>query len=201
MDNKKESRKYKRYALSIIFSATLLLLTYMAIFKRGSFMDILMVGGFFGILHLLDKKYDLSTEAFSLAILAICIHLFGVLGMYSQIMIPGIMGYDKLVHFISAISTAYLLLEIIKEKHALLRYTLIIFAVMGAGAMVEIVEFVGWHYFGVNNGGIFTLTDGLAEMDSDLQRFDTYFDMIINLTGSMLASVFSIVMKRNKIGE
>ncbi len=189
----KDKNKRIFYVNSLIVFGSLI---YSAIFNINIFIDILVVAGFLAVLYRFDKMYHFSIGTLLLMSLAILFHLFGVLGLYSTFLINGALGYDKIVHFTGGFAGAYTLIEASKESHKGVRYAIAILAVMGAGAIVETIEFLGWHYFGINNGGIFTQGDGLPITSSVLQKFDTYFDIMFNLCGACLGSLTAFTTDR-----
>lgn len=186
-----------RYIYPAILLSGVLFLFYSILFKPSILVDVLVSVGFFGVLYYYNIKHKISAGASLLVFVAIIANLLGVAGLYAHFAL-GIIGYDKLVHFISSFAVAYALLQISTEKQIFLRYGFVIFIVMGLGAIMEINEFIGTVYFGVNNGGIFAMSDNL-QIKSDLQKYDAYFDMVTNLLGS-LAAVFS-VMLRSRFGK
>lgn len=194
-----ETRNYnnnnKYIYLTIILGVTLLLF-YSLFFKHQLIADSLLVIGFLIIVSYYDIQHKMSSGAFLLVIVAITLSLLGAMGLYAHF-IWGIIGYDKLVHLISSFAVAYALIELSSQKQNFFRYSSAILVVMGLGAIVEINEFIGTAYFGLNNGGIFTIGDNLSTIKSDLQRYDTYFDLITNLLGAFTA--VSFVILRNKI--
>lgn len=179
-----QQKKKVFYAISL---GIVLLLFYSLFFDISELGDVVIFGLFFLGLHFFNKKHDFSLKTFYLIITAISLHLLGTLGLYSKFIILDVVGYDKLVHFTSGFALTYGLFEVITEKNKFLRFILVLFTVMGAGAVVELSEFVGQHYFGVNNGGIFTTVDNLPSIRTDLQKYDTYFDMIFNILGACAA--------------
>jgi len=187
-----------RYIYSAILLSGVLFLFYALLFKPSILADFLVSIGFFAILYYCYIKHKISAGAFLLVFVAIITSLLGTAGLYAHFAL-GIIGYDKLIHFISSFAVAYALLQISAEKQIFLRYSFVILVVMGLGTLMEINEFIGTAYFGINNGGIFAIGDGLPAIKSDLQKYDTYFDMITNLLGSLAA--VSYVALRSRFGK
>ncbi|MEK6943424.1 MAG: hypothetical protein AABX00_05160 [Nanoarchaeota archaeon] len=184
-----------RYIYPAMLLSAIVLLLYSFLFRPSISADFLISIGFFAILYYIYVGHKISGGAFLLGIAAITVNLLGAAGLYAHFAF-GAVGYDKLVHLISSFAAAYALLEISTEKQMFLRYTFVILMLMGLGALVEINEFIGTAYFGMENGGIFAIGDGLSVIKSDLQRYDTYFDMITNLLGGLMA--VSFVMARSR---
>ena len=181
------SRKYIFYTVLL---GSVVLLLYSIFFKPSALSDFAVSIVFFAILYYFGKKYKISIGAFLLVSVAILSNLFGSFGLYAYFVLFGIIGYDKLVHFTSGFAVSYAILQVITEKKTLLRFVFVILVAMGLGALVEINEFIGTRYFGINNGGIFAIGDGLPVIKSDLQKYDTYYDMIFNFAGALMCAFF-----------
>jgi len=191
----RDDYKNNKYVYLGIFLSALLFFFYFLFFKQSAIADFLLSSIFFVISYYYYKiKHNISTVAFLFLLIAIIVNLLGATGLYAYFAV-GIIGYDKLVHLISSFAVGYALLQISTEKKMFIRYSFIILVVIGLGALVEINEFIGTAYFGINNGGIFTIGDGLSLIRSDLQKYDTYYDMITNLLGASLAVFFVILRK------
>lgn len=192
----------KKHVLLFILLGAAILLSYSLVFEPSSLLDVLVSMGFFAILYYYDKKINMSIGAFLLVFVSILLNPLGLFWLYSHFVLFGFIGYDKVVHFVSSFAVAYALLQSYKEKKTVLRCSLVILIVLGLGAIVEINEFIGSRYFGIERGGIFAIGDYLPEVKSDLQRYDTYFDLIFNLAGSLTSVFFAILQnccKRTRI--
>ena len=100
------------------------------------------------------------------------LHILGCFGAYG-FFIYYVIGYDKLVHFMSGLALIIALLELLTENNHLVKIGIALLILLGLGSIVEISEFIGSVYFGIDNNGIFSIGDGLSVV-SDLQRYDTY---------------------------
>ena len=176
------SRTYWHWAT---FALVVFVLTYSLIFKPEFLPELVFISSSYVLLYLYDRKFKLSTPAYILFVCIPLVHMLGVLGFYA-IFIVGNLGYDKFVHFFGSFAALYGVSEIFPKKMKF-RYIFLILVVLGAGSIVEANEFIGYRYFGVDNGGIFTMGDQLPEIKSDLQTFDTYFDIIFNTLGAITA--------------
>lgn len=135
----------------------------------------------FGLKWFTHGTTDVASRV--LIVLAIVGCLAGTLGLYAHFAI-GFVGYDKLVHFVSGMAIAAVALSTLNESPG--RQVIIaLLLVLGAGSIIELSEFVGTRYFGNDVGGVFAIGDGLPIV-SDLQKYDTYFDLATNLFGGML---------------
>ncbi len=199
MVNIKKKIKINKYLFYAYFIGFVSFLLYSIFFKISAYVDVIVCFGLYLPVFFLYRKYRFSAAAFLFMIIGISLHLLGSLGLYSYFLF-GPIGYDKLVHIFSSFAGAYAFLTSNIDKDNVLRYLIIILMVMGFGALVEINEFVGSTYLSINQGGILTQGDGLPMIKSDLQRYDTYFDMIFNLAGVLSCVFFMISRKiiRNK---
>ena len=151
--------------------------------------DILFTVGLIFFLHWFAKGKHIPILVDVLIVLAMVLHLAGSFGLYAHFLF-GVIGYDKLVHFVSGAAMMAYALVVLFEKYPR-RYVFALLILLGAGAITELLEFIGTYYFGIDNGGIFAISDSLPIV-SGLQRYDTYFDMLTNLIGGMVTMVFVI---------
>lgn len=190
--------KIKKHITIVILVVMALVLVYLLFFNLSGVLDFAVCTGFFTLLFYFDRKKNFTTGVFLLLCAAILIHLFGAAGLYSKFVF-GIIGYDKVVHFVSGLALSLALLQISSEKWVFWKYATVILAVAGLGAIAEINEFVGTAYFGLETGGIFAIGDGLPSIKSDLQVYDTYFDMLFNLAGTLVAVLLNLSSKKRFI--
>ena len=136
-------------------------------------------------------------------------------GIYSFFPFNSIIGVDKYLHFLNAF---FLTIVVFWYAHHYLRtnntplsaFQIIVISLvfpLGIGALIEINEFVGSTYFGVTSNidthtvqyvSIFTTHDTLPETRSELQLYDTYFDLIFQLFGELAALVTGFLTIRRK---
>jgi hypothetical protein len=124
-----------------------------------------------------------NTSAILLSI-AILMHMAGVFGLYSKFVF-GVLGFDKLLHLFATFAITFSLLDYLKQMKFKTVFAPLI--ALGAASTIEISEFIGTYYFGINAGGILAIGDNLPEVRSALQTYDIYFDLIFNITGALLA--------------
>jgi hypothetical protein len=184
----------------IIFIITALILfsfiIYSLIFSFSIIDNMLAAAAVLAIIYLYDRKFNISLTALILLCIAILLNPLGTFGLYSYFILFGNVGYDKLIHLFSSFAISYGLLEGFKGRKTFLTFAAAILVVCGLGSVNEISEFIGYRYFGVDNGGIFTTFDTLPVARSDLQAYDTYFDLIFNLAGAFIASIYMISMDK-----
>jgi hypothetical protein len=173
-----------------MFFAVILLsfLAYSILHQKSAIIEILIAISCLTVIYYFDWRYGLSVEAVILLSAGALLNPLGIFGLYSYFILSGFVGYDKVIPFFSAFAIAYGILDMQKSRNPL-TYAASILIVMGLGSLIEITEFIGEIYFDVDTGGIFAMTDTLPEMKSDLQKYDTYYDMIFNLVGAACGSL------------
>lgn len=187
------------YTLSI---TAIVLLAYCIIVQPSAIADVLAAIAFIVIVYFFDRKYYFPFEVIIFLLIAILLNPIGVFGLYSKFVFFDI-GYDKLIHLFSGFAIAHGMMHIVSTKSRISKYATIILIVLGLGVLMEISEFIGTRYFGIDKGGIFAIGDTLPEIRSDLQRYDIYFDFIFNLAGAIVATLINFIrnpknQKKNK---
>lgn len=160
--------------------------------------DMLVSIGFFTLLYFLDRRYKFSNITIIIVTIALILGASGSLGMYNYFVIY-YFGFDKLIHFTNSLAAAFILMHIVKDKHFYLKYFFVILIVAGIGSVNEINEFVGFTYLHIKDYGIFTQGDNLAEIKSDLQIYDTSFDMIFNVIGACFGIILFFIYKKTRL--
>lgn len=187
-------REHVKRLFEVLFGVLVLVLVYTVFFNRSLFADIL-----FMILIVVGLRWyghgKLGCWTVTAMMAAIFAHVAGAFGLYGHFA-AGVIGYDKIVHLISGIAIGLFVLEESAEPMPR-RVILALLIVLGAGAFTELSEFVGTRYFGVNNGGVFTISDGLPIV-SDFQSYDTYFDLITDLVGGVIAALVWFVQRETR---
>ncbi|MDO8481114.1 MAG: hypothetical protein Q7S65_04845 [Nanoarchaeota archaeon] len=182
----------KPYALPVLASTAAAMLLGL-FFKPDAWMDVVIAIGGLTFLYFFDRKKEISHTSFFLLLTTFVLNPLGVFWLYTQF-VSGILGYDKVVHFTSSLVATFVLLEIDRKK----RYGFVLLIVLGMGTVVELGEFVGTYYFGIDKGGILAVGDTLPSIKSDLQRFDTQFDFVFNLLGTIVGGFAAFVRQRAK---
>jgi hypothetical protein len=116
-------------------------------------------------------------------------------------------GYDKLVHFTSAITGAAILSKIlytnimpnvhlkISHKDFLTLFSVLSVAML-AGVMTEFIEFLGYTYLDVPWPGIFSPMD-LKSVVLDNYYTDTIHDLFIDLIGALIGGLgYFLIIKK-----
>lgn len=181
----------------MIYLSSVLFTLYSLIFMRSAIADGLFSIFCFVILDYLDRKKGLSGGAIVFVFVAVGLHLAGVLGVYSYFVYRFI-GYDKVVHVFGSFAVCYVLLQTVEQRQRWLLVTFAIVLTAGFGSLVEIIEFIGTRYLDIDLGaGIFAMSDSLNQI-SDLQRYDTWFDMIFNLLGAVISALAAYLKNQTR---
>lgn len=190
--------KNKAFANIIFLSTTFILSCFLivSIMQKQNFIgdNIVFIIILFG-LYILQKRFYVPWLATALVCLAIIFHTAGTLGLYGKFVV-WVIGYDKLVHIIASFATTFYVFQLIAKKQKIKWIPFAILIMFGLGAIVELSEFIGTRFFGIDNGGLFAIGDELPEVKSDLQKYDTYYDMIFNLVGGLLSVVLILLMRK-----
>jgi hypothetical protein len=84
----------------------------------------------------------------------------------------------------------------IDRKNVAVKIFIAALVILGFGSINEIVEFVGQRYFHIYGPGMFSQGDLLPPtITNDLIRYDTWWDMIFNLFGTIVAAIIIILHK------
>lgn len=194
-----ESTNRKKLIFIIMAAILFSFILYSLTFNFSIIDNMLAAIVFLVIIYFYDKKFNMSFTALILLCIATLLNPLGAFGLYSYFILFGVVGYDKLIHLFSSFAITYGILEGFKEKKTFLKFAVAILIVGGLGSVNEISEFIGYRYFGVDNGGIFTTSDTLPSVRSDLQTYDTYFDLIFNFAGAFIASIY--IISRHKFRQ
>ena len=196
MHKARNQRAGKKCIFYIIILVCSFFFLYSLLFKPSVLIDVAVTILFFAALYYYDRKTNLSIGAVLLLSLAIILNPLGLLFNFYSYFVIGVVGYDKLIHFVGGFAVVYALSQNFPGKRTALSYVIIILVLLGLGTIIEINEFIGFRYLGIDNGGIFTIEDTLPVVRSDLQRFDTYFDILFNLAGALSAVLFLVFRKK-----
>jgi len=178
-----------RGIIFIISFFILAVFTVISVIQKHNFVPDNVLGFLLiGLVYLVQKRSRVSDLSIILVNLSLLMHTSGTLGLYGKFVVS-IIGFDKLVHIFAGFAVTIFSFQVISEERRLFFIPFAILVVLGLGAVIEINEYIGTRYFGINNGGMFAIGDELPEMKSDLQKYDTYWDMMFNLFGSVLSGI------------
>ena len=176
------------YFFTIIMLVTLAAIAYVndSVFFTDAIISIFAITA---VYHF-RKSLVYSWEGALLCCLGWLMNTAGTLGAY-DLSVEGF-GWDKLLHFISITGLTILIYAYLQRKSELSVLEVVaitFFIAQGFGAINEIVEFIGSHYFNVGQG-LFGMMNGLSEPMSNFDRFDTHWDMIINTLGILTGLLY-----------
>jgi len=179
--------------LTIIALSILFLLLLASIFFRPEFIkDSIFVLLLTVLFYFVEKKMSLPDWGFILVLVVIILHPVGLLLNFYALFVAGI-GYDKFFHFTTGLTMTLVFYAWLRKKLSP-TFAIIVAVLMtlGVGSINEIVEFIGQQYLNIQGPTMFSQGDLLpATLTNDLVKYDTWYDMIFNLIGSMVATVIS----------
>lgn len=165
-----------------------------SVFFSDALISIIAVSAIFS----LRKQLLFSWEGTMLCCIGWLMNMAGTLGAY-DLSYAGV-GWDKFLHFTSILGVTLLAYSFFKQKEINLSAfgigIIVFFVAQGFGAVNEIAEFIGSHYFGVGQG-LFGMMNGLSEPVSNLDKFDTHWDMIINTIAIVVGLTFTALRYRS----
>jgi hypothetical protein len=186
METSHKTKSLTNWFAIILFSSAFLITTITFVFAPHPYIDNAWCIALILILGYFVKYQKINYFSASLLLIAILLHMAGVFGLYSKFVF-GILGFDKVLHFFATFSITYGLLDYMHNMRMKNIFAPLI--ALGAASIIEVSEFIGTFYFGINAGGITAIGDNLPEIRSALQTYDVYFDFISNLLGASLALI------------
>ncbi len=146
---------------------------------------------------LYNKKIHLTTQILFGLTIVWTMHIFGGniyvsdTRLYDLWIIPQILKYDNIVHAFGSFIATFIVYELIGpamnkdiSKNSFFLFFILVSATMGIGAFNEIIELGAVLFFNA------------AKQVGDY--FNNAFDLVFNLCGSLVASIFIIINKRAK---
>jgi hypothetical protein len=160
-------------------------------------MDAIVGLVFSGVYYLIQRKYSLKTWCIFLGFTPVFLNLVGLQFGFFALSIYGV-GYDKILHLVNSAAITILIYHWIDidRKNVAVKIFIAALVILGFGSINEIVEFVGQRYFHIYGPGMFSQGDLLPPtITNDLIRYDTWWDMIFNLFGTIVAAIIIILHK------
>ena len=181
---------YRQYdPFSWIFMSTVALLSILGLVAYAArsvfFIDSIISIAVISVVYYYRKRLLFSWEGTLLCCLGWLMKMLGTLGAY-DLYIAGI-GWDKALHFISILGVTLLVHAYLSRKGLNMAETAILtfLIAQGFGAVNEIAEFIGTHYFGAGQG-LFGMMNGLSEPANKFYMYDTHYDLIANTLAILL---------------
>lgn len=150
-----------------------------------------------GAFYLIEQKYPLNPAVIMLGFIPFYFHTLGVLFGFFGATIIGL-GYDKWTHFLNSMVATIVIFYILiaHNKERIIKHIVLAFMVMlGFNLIHEVNEFVGTRYLGIYSESLFSQGDGLAPSGSDLQVYDSWWDMIFDIWGGILAAIILFIIR------
>jgi len=172
-------------------------LLYATLFKQQFILDTLFCLVAIGVFYLIEQKYPLNPAVIVLGFIPFYFHSVGVLFGFFGVSILGL-GYDKWTHLINSMIATLVLFYILiaHSKERIVKHITLAFMVMlGINLIHEVNEFVGTRYAGIYSESLFSQGDALPPSKSDLQIFDSYWDMIFDIFGGLLAALILSILR------
>jgi len=196
--------KKERWIIYIIFMCIYVFLIIFNIMNKSQWLiDSIGAVVFLTFVFLICEWFKMEKLEFILFNCALLIHNFGSFGFYELTF--NIFAYDDIVHLVFSIIAAYIIFNfiirklsikkkqrikysIIKENKVIFMF-LVIASVTMLGVIVELIEYVGFMYFGFGEGILF-FGSGDSSMEGIAgQYLDTMRDIIVNIIGSFIGSL------------
>jgi uncharacterized membrane protein YjdF len=203
-----ENTREKAYAKSrklkhcIFIVAALIVTAYLVWFALNDplyVFDCIFAYLVMGIFFSLEKKYPLEPGLIILGLIPFMLELTALAFGFFSFSLLGF-GYDKMLHFTNSLLITILLFFWIStnhKKHKGIKILIAILVVMGVAAIGEILEFLGQRYFHLYGPGMFSQGDLLpSTLKNDLTNYDTWWDMIMALTGAVFAGIALLIKKK-----
>ena len=164
---------------------------------------------FIGAFYLIEETYPLPPGVIIVGFIPVFLHTIGVvLGLFSMMFFD--IGYDKYTHFINSFAVAFVVFFVLiahSKRDPIKKGIAALLIALGFGSFNEINEFAGSTYLNVTGPTMFSqgdlentlmyqegirigkplMPEGLSKLKQDFQVYDSYWDMIFNLGGSIAA--------------
>lgn len=195
-----EDKKLKRITWIYVGTITALMALCIIAFVTRSvfFKDGIISIAAVSLVYIFRDKLIYSWEGALMASIGWLMNMAGTLGAY-ELQISSI-GWDKLLHLMSMIGITLLAHAYLRnhgmQNASLLKIGVIVFLIaQGFGAINEVAEFIGSEYFGVGQG-LFGMMNGMSEPVTELDIYDTHWDMVVNTLAIALGLAY-VAMRRH----
>ena len=172
-------------------------LIYAVLFKQHFVLDTLFCLVAIGVFYLIEQRYPLNPVVIVLGFVPFYFHCIGVLFGFFGVSILGL-GYDKWTHLINSMMTTLVIFYILvaHSKERIAKYIIIaVLMMLGINLLHEVNEFVGTRYLEILSESLFSQGDALPPSKSDLQIFDSYWDMLFDIFGGLLAALILSIIR------
>lgn len=206
--------KKEKWIIYIIFMQVYVIFTVYNLLKgKQWWIDSIVAMFFLTFIFLINRWLKLGKVGFILFNIALLVHNMGTFGFYSWTW--KIFAYDNVVHLASSTVAAYIIFNFIArklhiKKNQRVKYTvvdehkaififLVIASVAMLGTIVELIEYIGFMYFGPGEGILFVgAGDSGGVEDVAGQYLDTMEDIVVNSIGSVIGTLLYYYLKYKK---
>ena len=193
--------KKERWSIYIIFMCIYVFLIIFNIVNKSQWLiDNMAAIALLTFVFLICEWFKMEKLEFLLFNCVLLMHNLGSFGFYELNF--NIVAYDDIVHLIASIIAAYIIFNfilrkirikriknsIIEENKIILMF-LVIASVAMFGVIVELIEYVGFMYFGPGEGILFVGSGDSAMESVTGQYLDTMRDIIMNTIGSFIGGI------------
>lgn len=203
--------KKEKWTIYIIFLVVYFISAIYSFLNKSQWLiDAVAAIALLTFVFLICEWFKMEKKEFILFNSALLIHVLGTFRFYELNF--GLFAYDDVVHLISSAIAAYIIFNFIvrkikikKAKHSIIKENKVIFmflviaSVAMLGVVVELIEYVGFMYFGPGEGILFVGSgDGAIESVAG-QYLDTMRDIIMNTIGSFIGGMifyYSVYKKK-----
>jgi len=212
--NKGKMNKKERWFIYLFFMLIYFILTIFSYLMGVQWwIDSLTAMFLCTVIFLVNRWLKLEKLGFTLFNIALLTHNMGAFGFYNWTW--GIFAYDSIVHLVSSTVAAYILFNFIARKlhikknqrvkhtvideHKVILFFLVIASVAMLGVVVELVEYLGFMYFGPGEGILFVGAGDSGGGDEVAgQYLDTMDDIVVNTIGSIMGVLIYYNVKYKK---
>jgi len=206
--------KKERWIIYIIFLVVYFISAIYSFLNKSQWLiDNVAAIALLTFVFLISGWFKIEKIEFILFNSALLIHNLGSFGFYELNF--GILAYDDIVHLIASGIAAYIIFNFIirklsikkkqKVKHSIIKENKVIFmflviaSVAMLGVIVELIEYIGFMFFGPGEGILFVGSgDSGAIGDIAGQYLDTMRDIVMNTIGSIIGSLVYYYSKYKK---
>lgn len=150
------------------------------------------------LFYFLRNMMNLNPVTYSLLSLAFIFHNLGVFGFYSTSPLP--FEWDLWTHGFGLFAYSIMFYNYFKQyftsekKRNALILLLVIFSTLGIGAIIEMVEFSGYLYFGKGEGFLlYGAGDAQPDSGPSADYVDSMYDLFYNSAGALIGVLVCLI--------
>ena len=142
-----------------------------------------------GLVLVLYAFYHIMRLRLGVTIVALAVLLLHHLKLYGMFILG--IPFDRLMHFTAGIALALIAYDYISRRSSLKPTEVLVIAVLvaaGVGAIMEIIEFVGYSFLGAGEGLLFFGKGDFGEWNN------ASWDLMNNLFGAIVGAIYAFVV-------